>query len=173
MRAFIIVQSVLLFLFLGCSTKPGTQNWVAPDIEVKFDSTLDCDDPAEPGCAVPSPFEALYQDAYDIAGGKAPHYVNLLNIGDRALLVRIHLIRSAKSSIDIQQFIWATDETASFIFKELVKAARRGVRVRIINDQLSAVGDARKVATAVGVHENLAIKIYNPTFDKFRAPDVT
>ena len=34
------------------------------------------------------------------------HHAVLLETGDDALLARIHLIRSARESIDIQTFIW-------------------------------------------------------------------
>ena len=47
-----------------------------------------------------------------------PHTVYLLETGDDALLARIHLIRSAIISIDIQTFIWADDESGRFLFQE-------------------------------------------------------
>ncbi len=66
------------------------------------------------------------------------NYVRLLEIGNNALLARIHLIRSARRSIEIQTMIWANDETGRLIMFELIQAARRGVKVRLIIDHLAS-----------------------------------
>ena len=56
--------------------------------------------------------------------------------GYDALLLRVHLIRQAQRSIDLQTFIWTNDECGRLMICELVEAARRGVRVRIIADHM-------------------------------------
>ena len=72
------------------------------------------------------------------------HLLHLLENGDDSLLARIHLIRAATQSIDIQTFIWSDDESGRFVFTELVQAARRGVRVRILIDDLTECEPARR-----------------------------
>ncbi len=160
----VMVQSLILILLSSCGKSPIPQDWVRPEVQVKADTTIVCKDPAEAGCAVRTPFEELYRKSYGAPEIQKPHYVNLLNIGDEALLIRIHLIRAARKSIFIQQFIWIGDESGNYIFDELVRAARRGVEVKIIGDQLFTVGVARIMAGAVAAHKNIEIKLYNPTY---------
>src|SRR5690554_6124422 len=66
--------------------------------------------------------------------------------GYDALLVRVHLIRQARASIDLQTFIWTNDECGRLLIYELIEAARRGVRVRIIADHMVSDQDPGTVA---------------------------
>lgn len=163
-RLSIALLSFLMISLPGCRAKQIPPDWVPPPIELNPDTTLVCDDPAEPGCAVPTPFAELVQQSSKILVGKPPHYVRLLNIGDETLLLIIHLIRSAKKSIFIEQFIWSSDESGMYIFQELVKAARRGVEVKIVNDWIIKFGEASLVAATVLAHKNLEEKVYNPLY---------
>lgn len=54
------------------------------------------------------------------------HVANISG-GYDALLLRVHLIRPARSSIEIQTFIWSNDESGRLMIYELIEAARRGV----------------------------------------------
>ncbi|MCI5149959.1 MAG: hypothetical protein D3916_11325, partial [Candidatus Electrothrix sp. MAN1_4] len=60
--------------------------------------------------------------------------VALLDRGDDALLLRIHLIRAARQSIEMQTLIWVNDETGRLLMYELIQAAKRGVKVRLLID---------------------------------------
>lgn len=93
---------------------------------------------------------------------EAPHFVQILDCGHDALLTRIHLIRSAKKSIDIQTFIWSDDEVGRFLFYELLQAAKRGVKVRIIADQMFSSISVDSFAYASSAHPNLEIALFNP-----------
>jgi len=90
------------------------------------------------------------------------HYINVLNNGDDALLARIHLIRRAKESILIKTFIWREDEVSRFVAYELIQAAKRGVRVKIIMDSLTLPKEPKVVAILSVAHPNIEVKIYNP-----------
>lgn len=90
------------------------------------------------------------------------HYVTILNNGDDALLIRIHLIRKAQKSIIIQTFIWGSDETSRFVAYELIQAAKRGVKVKIILDYLTSSRDFELITFLTTAHPNLEIKLYNP-----------
>lgn len=92
----------------------------------------------------------------------------LLGGGYDALLVRVHLIREAKRSIDIQTFIWTNDECGRLVMYELIEAARRGVRVRIIADHMVSSQDPATTAFLATVHPNLEIKHYRPALDRLR-----
>jgi phosphatidylserine/phosphatidylglycerophosphate/cardiolipin synthase-like enzyme len=118
-------------------------------------------------CSIPSPIQDLASKYFtDLESGDPEQYADILNIGEKALEVRIHLIRAAKTSIDIQTYIWKSDESGGLIARELIAAAKRGVRVRIIGDQLFSGNDAKRLAATAQLHENLQIKLYNPLNQK-------
>lgn len=122
-------------------------------------------------CASESPFRELAARAQEQSTPTAPvHYVNLLEQGADALALRVHLIRSARRSIEIQTFIFAEDDAGYLILDELVKAARRGVKVRIIVDQLFSLDDAAFYAALARAHANFELRVYNPTFHKASTP---
>ncbi|HTD28083.1 MAG TPA: phospholipase D-like domain-containing protein, partial [Xanthomonadaceae bacterium] len=98
-------------------------------------TTLDCD--RADACAEPSALHALGDRALAESTAETPvNYVEIVESGQDSLLGRINLIRSARSSIDLQTFIYSEDESGLLFFNELVKAARRGVQVRVLTDQL-------------------------------------
>ena len=97
------------------------------------------------------------------------HQVTLLEVGHQALLARIHHIRQAQKSINIQTFIWSNDEVGRLMMYELIKAAKRGVKVRILADQMFSSQDPEVMAFVATVHPNLKIKHYNPNTDRIKA----
>jgi len=109
-------------------------------------------------CYASSPFEGFLIDSEK----NNSHYVSLLNNGDDALLARVDLIRKAKESILIQTFIWGSDETSRFMAYELIQAAKRGVKVKIILDYLMSSKDFKLITFLTTVHPNIEIKLYNP-----------
>lgn len=117
-----------------------------------------------------APIDSVYRDLAATAekeheqGGTA-EYVSLLELGDDALLARVHLIRSARRSIDVQTFIWKQDPTSRFIFDELVKAAERGVYIRVLIDALNMPGTPEELARMAHAHRNLEIALYKPLSD--------
>jgi len=114
-------------------------------------------------CSIPSPIQDLADQYFNNSeNGEPEQYATMLNIGEKSLEVRIHLIRAAKKSIDIQTYIWSSDETGNLFATELIAAAKRGVKVRIIGDQLFSGNDAKNLAAIAQAHENLQIKLYNP-----------
>jgi phosphatidylserine/phosphatidylglycerophosphate/cardiolipin synthase-like enzyme len=113
-------------------------------------------------CAIAS---ALRDQAAALAASDPPqHLLHLLEWGQDALLARVHLIRSAQRSIELQSYIYTEDDAGIFIMRELIAAARRGVRVRVLVDQLFSVDDPRRLAELAVLHRNLEIRLYNPTF---------
>lgn len=90
------------------------------------------------------------------------NFVRLLEIGDEALLTRIHLIRSASNSITVQTMIWANDETGRLIIYELIQAARRGVKVKLLIDHLASEQNVEIASFLAHAHPNFYIKFFNP-----------
>ena len=118
-------------------------------------------------CAIDTPFRQLAASAASAGRpGQPVHFVNVLELGEDSLLLRVHLIRAARHSIDIQTFIWVNDDAGRLILDELLAAARRGVRVRVLADQLFSLEDTELLSRLALVHENFEVRIYNPTFHK-------
>ena len=118
-------------------------------------------------CAMDTPFRQLADAAHAAGAPGAPvHFVNVLEGGEDSLLVRVHLIRAARRSIDIQTFIWVNDDAGRLILDELLAAARRGVRVRVLADQLFSLEDTELLSRLALIHRNFEVRIYNPTFHK-------
>lgn len=116
-------------------------------------------------CAIDSPYRALVDAARAASVPGAPvHYVNVLERGEDALLLRVHLIRAARRSIDMQTFIWAEDDAGWLVLDELLAAARRGVKVRVLVDQLFALDNVEWLARLARAHVNFEVRLYNPTF---------
>src|SRR5690606_1220653 len=118
-------------------------------------------------CAIDTPLRRLVVDARHASTPQQPiHYVNVLEQGEDSLLLRVHLIRAARKSIDMQTFIWTNDDAGRLILDELLAAARRGVRVRVLADQLFSLEDTVLLSRLALVHRNFEVRIYNPTFHK-------
>lgn len=83
-----------------------------------------------------------------------------LNQGHDALLARISLIESAQKSLDLQYYIYRGDETSNFITWRLYEAAKRGVRIRLLLDDMQKRND--KMMAAMNAHPNIEIRLFNP-----------
>ncbi len=121
---------------------------------------------AEP-CAIDSPLLAQGHEAMAASTPTHPvHYVTLLDHGENALAARISLIHAARKSIDLQTYIWSRDDAGELMLDALVDAARRGVRVRVLADQLFSFSSVEELATLARSSPNFALRLYNPTFNK-------
>lgn len=118
-------------------------------------------------CAAASPYQDLAQDLLRrTVPGQTPHAVNLLDDGEDSLALRTHLIRSARDSIEIQTFIFANDDLGIFTISELLAAARRGVKVRVLVDQLYSINNRELLTQLTRAHVNFEMRVFNPTFDE-------
>jgi phosphatidylserine/phosphatidylglycerophosphate/cardiolipin synthase-like enzyme len=86
--------------------------------------------------------------------------------GYDALLLRVHLIRAARESVEVQTFIWTNDECGRLLLWELIEAARRGVRVRLLVDQMFSEKDPAVMAFLATVNPNFEVKHYRPAFSR-------
>lgn len=85
----------------------------------------------------------------------------MLDTGAEALLARAWLADHATESIEVQYFIWSTDNIGILAAEALLRAADRGVRVRVIVDDL-LIDAPDKSLLALARHPNIDIRIYNP-----------
>ena len=87
--------------------------------------------------------------------------VLILDKGEESLLARAWLADHAQQSIEVQYFIWSTDNIGILATEALLRAANRGVKVRVIVDDL-LIDAPDKTLLALALHPNVSIKIYNP-----------
>ncbi len=85
----------------------------------------------------------------------------ILEDGEDALMSRAWLTQHAANTIDVQYFIWSTDNIGILAGEALLSAAERGVKVRIIVDDL-LIDAADETLLSLDSHPNVDIKIYNP-----------
>ena len=88
--------------------------------------------------------------------------VFVLEHGDISMTSRAWIAQSAEKSIDIQYFIFSPDKVGLIAIDYLLRAADRGVKVRMIVDDFMVEADAEELL-AYNAHPNFEIKIYNPT----------
>ncbi len=156
---------VLILMSFSCAKEAPLRRQIDESVAKRIDNEITCTEAPEKACAIESEFHELAEHAFiNSTSDNQKHFVSLLNIGQDALLARVHLIRSARKSIEFQTYIWENDEVGRLVFMEILKAARRGVKVRIIVDQLASAKDPGLVALLATLHVNLEIAFYNPTF---------
>ncbi len=88
--------------------------------------------------------------------------VYTLEDGDGSMVARAWLCENAEKTIDIQYFIFTADNVGLIAADYLVRAAERGVKVRILVDDIMVDADENKLLT-LDSHKNIFIKIYNPS----------
>lgn len=84
-----------------------------------------------------------------------------LSSGPDALAARMALARAANKSLDLQYYIFDADHTGSALIGEMIDAADRGVRVRILLDDMHT-DKTDKVWAALDSHPNIQIRLFNP-----------
>jgi len=148
MKKYIIFFLSILTLAYGCNTVSHISDAAVPFAEQPVGPPLE------------SP---LLRRAGDLEFSKPnKNFVNILNIGEEALISRIHLIRSARKDIAIQTIIWVNDEVGRYMMYELIQAAKRGVKIQLLIDHIASERNTEIAAFLASVHPNLQIRIYNP-----------
>jgi putative cardiolipin synthase len=87
--------------------------------------------------------------------------VRLLNHGLDAFVGRAVLARLAERSIDVQYYMFHQDIVGRLLLKELVAAADRGVRVRLLVDDMYGE-EADDVWSTLNSHPSFEVRIFNP-----------
>jgi len=86
--------------------------------------------------------------------------VYILEDGGGALVTRAWLTAYAEKTIDIQYFIFSTDNVGLIACDYLVRAANRGVKIRILVDDIMVDADLEDILI-LDSHKNITIKVYN------------
>ena len=85
----------------------------------------------------------------------------LLTRSTNALMSRVALADQAKRSIDLQYYIFQNDATGRLLAQRLLAAADRGVRVRMLLDDVN-LKDEGQMLDALDAHENIEVRLFNP-----------
>jgi len=128
------------------------------------------------GCAtLPKDFERpashAFTDTDDTRFGKALFAEKAANPGQSGFLLlengldafvaRAVLANVAERSIDVQYYLYHNDLVARLFTDQLLKAADRGVRVRLLVDDMDLEGRDLGAA-AIDSHPNVEVRIFNP-----------
>ncbi len=136
--------AVLLALLQGCST-------------VRVDVARPVSYAAAPSAE--TSLGRSYGARYPAAGGASG--VRLLVSGNEAFVARAALAESAQRTLDLQYYVVAQDATATLLLYRALLAAQRGVRVRLLLDDIGTAGRDFDLAT-LAAHPNVQIRIFNP-----------
>lgn len=89
--------------------------------------------------------------------------------GSDAFAVRSILTDMATTSIDIQYYIWHDDEAGILMLKDLWEAAERGVKVRLLLDDMNGSPTLDHLLSHFASHRNISVRLANPAiYRKFR-----
>ena len=101
----------------------------------------------------------LFDNTGQQHGGKSGF--RIIPVGADGFLIRMQMINAAERTIDLQYFIFRGDETGQLLTSAVLKAADRGVRVRVlIDDGETLAGDDQ--ITALKGHPSIEVRIFNP-----------
>jgi cardiolipin synthase C len=79
-----------------------------------------------------------------------------------AFAMRALAARQAGRSLDLLYYMWKGDLSGRLLARELVTAADRGVRIRLLVDDLNAHRHDKTFLT-LDSHPNIAVRLFNPT----------
>jgi len=85
----------------------------------------------------------------------------LLMTGDDSLFRRLAMIHAAERSLDIQYYMIETDMTGKLVLESILRAANRGVRVRILMDDLNRK-KSDPIWSLFNAHRHIEIRVFNP-----------
>ena len=137
------IAGLLLCLLAGCATLPDEfERTPSKAIALSTETAL-------------GRIAASSQPDPDLSGFR------LMPSGDFALSTRLELARRAQRTLDVQYYLIDNDETGRFVLRTLRDAALRGVRVRLLLDDLHTSG-ADDLLLALAATPNLELRLFNP-----------
>jgi putative cardiolipin synthase len=92
-----------------------------------------------------------------------PGLSGILTLADArdAFAARMLLVEAAERSLDVQYYIWRDDITGTLLLDALLRAAERGVRVRLLLDDNGITG-LDKILSTLDQHPNIEVRLFNP-----------
>lgn len=133
-----------LLLLVACATLPPNRDNPVSTAFVRPEST-----------ALGQIFAAASSDHAGESG------FEVLDTGREALQARLALIEAAQQTLDLQYYIWNSDASGTYMARRLLLAADRGVRVRVLLDDINIAG-RDPVLAAMDGHPLIEVRIFNP-----------
>ncbi|MBC7372069.1 MAG: phospholipase D family protein [Bdellovibrionaceae bacterium] len=81
--------------------------------------------------------------------------------GTDALIARLAAAHVAEKTLDIQYYIWQDDMAGRLVMEAILEAADRGVRVRLLLDDLN-IGTHEDPLLTLDTHPNIEVRMFNP-----------
>src|ERR1700693_5391463 len=134
---------VLVLLLAGCATLPK-------HVEKSQSAAL-----PNPATTTLGRMVAAEEDGKSLSG------IRLLTSGEEDLADLIALADHAERTRDIQYYIIHQDDSARILLQHVRRAADRGVRVRVLVDDLNTAGEDRRFMH-LGAHANVEVRVFNP-----------
>ena len=86
---------------------------------------------------------------------------NIIRYGREAFTARIAMTDLTEKTLDLQYYLWDQDETGRLLAYHTLLVADRGVKVRVLLDDIGLQGRDNMIA-ALDAHPNIEIRIFNP-----------
>ncbi len=83
--------------------------------------------------------------------------------GSDAFTLRVQMANDAQRTLDVQYFIFRDDDSGQLLMSAMLRAADRGVRVRVLIDDTEARGRDDNVGF-LAAHPNVEVRLYNPFY---------
>jgi cardiolipin synthase C len=132
-------------LFAGCASIPGSD----------YPKTRSVTFPDSGSTRFGQPFAVESHARADSSGFR------LINVGVDGFLMRLEMINAAEHTLDLQYYIFRMDETGRLLTDALVRAADRGVRIRLLIDDGETVSGDEDLLDLSG-HAAIEIRVFNP-----------
>jgi putative cardiolipin synthase len=87
--------------------------------------------------------------------------LRIITLGVDGFLARMQMIGAAERTLDLQYFIFRGDETGRLLTSGLLRAADRGVRVRVLIDDGATVAGDEQI-NALHAYPGIQIRVFNP-----------
>ncbi len=109
--------------------------------------------------ATDTPLGRLNQALMAAHGSKSGF--KMVSVGVQGLVARIDMIDAAQRTLDVQSYIFRNDKSGREVVKALIRAADRGVRVRVLVDDGETISGDEKILS-LSAHAGLEVRIFNP-----------
>jgi cardiolipin synthase C len=109
---------------------------------------------------------ALFQEAADKHPGLSGFSV--VSDGETAFIARLAMADLAEQTLDAQYYIWDPDTTGRILADRLLSAANRGVRVRLLIDDIYQTAGKDFTIAGLDAHSNIEVRVFNPVTNRGR-----
>ncbi len=159
-----------------CRIRGAVSRWLTIGLVVLAAGCASLPDVAEvtrtPSHALSDPAGTRLYDSLQplLAGHPGQSGFLALPVGEKAFITRLRLVDAAQKTLDLQYYIWHEDLTGAALHNRLLAAADRGVRVRILQDDLNTTG-MDETLRLLDAHENVEVRLFNPFANRERRAD--